>query len=128
MAQDSRKLASATKDDSTAMKTLAAVTVFFLPGTFVAAFFSMPLFRWNTEASGNSIVSKQMWVYWAVTLPLTFVTLSLWLAWMRLQTRRHRVRDLEWRETLDREINGPPLELGSKMNGVWTRERNLMEK
>ncbi|KAL9633644.1 MAG: hypothetical protein Q9164_004579 [Protoblastenia rupestris] len=49
VAQDSRTLASVTKDDSTAMKALTAVTVVFLPGTFSAAFFSMPLFQWETH-------------------------------------------------------------------------------
>ena len=102
-------LALATKDDSTAMRTLAAVTVFFLPGTFVAAFFSMPLFHWETpqqqiEVDHHSTVSKQFWVYWAVTGPLTIATVALWLLWMRLQTRRRRARDIEGRDALYREI------------------------
>lgn len=99
------------------MKTLAAVTVFFLPGMFVAAFFSMPLFHWDTETVGNSIVSKRMWVYWAVTLPLTFLTLGLWLTWIRFKMQRHRLRDLEERDALDREINGTRLEIDNRAKG-----------
>jgi hypothetical protein len=38
------------------MKAIAAVTMFFLPGTFVASLFSMPIFRWNSD-SGNDVVS-----------------------------------------------------------------------
>ncbi|KAL8696062.1 MAG: hypothetical protein Q9201_007843 [Fulgogasparrea decipioides] len=105
VAQDSRTLAAATKDDSTAMKTLPAVTVVFLPSTFVAALFSMPLFNWDTQTAGHSAVSEQFWVYWAVSIPLTFVTLALWFAWTRLRMRRQRARDLEEREALNQEID-----------------------
>ena len=47
IAEESRTLAAASKEDSTAMKTMATVTIVFLPGTFVAAFFSVPIFRWD---------------------------------------------------------------------------------
>ena len=82
------------------MKTLAAVTVIFLPGTFVAALFSMPLFQWDTQTVGSSVVSRQFWIYWAVTGPLTVVTLALWFVWMRWQTRRRRAREQEDAESL----------------------------
>lgn len=83
------------------MKTLAAVTVIFLPSTFVAALFSMPLFQWDTKTVGHSVVSKQFWIFWVVSIPLTIVTLILWFAWMRLQTRRRRVREQEDEEAID---------------------------
>jgi Mg2+ and Co2+ transporter CorA len=46
LARDSRTLAAASKRDSSSMKTLAAMTALFLPGTFVASFFAMPVFNW----------------------------------------------------------------------------------
>ena len=87
------------------MKTLAAVTVIFLPSTYVAALFSMPLFQWGTETAGDTLVSKYFWIYWAVSIPLTILTLSLWFIWMRLQTRRHRDQDAEQIASLDDETN-----------------------
>lgn len=89
VAEDSRTLASASKEDSMAMKTLAAVTVTFLPGTFVAAFFAMPLFEWDAVGEGT-VVSKRFWIYWAVTVPLTFLTLVVWVFWTKRQARVHR--------------------------------------
>ena len=105
VAQDSRTLASATREDSNAMKTLAAVTVVFLPSTFVAALFSTPLFHWSPENSGNSVVSKQFWIFWATSIPLTIVTLGAWVIWIRIQSRRHRNHDIEQRTSLDDELN-----------------------
>jgi hypothetical protein len=97
------------------MRILAAVTVFFLPGTFVAAFFAMPMFKWDPQPK---VLSRQFWVYWAVAVPLTLGTLALWLVWMRLQTRRRRARDSEGREALYSEINAPQRELRKKLNGM----------
>lgn len=80
------------------MKTLAAVTVAFLPGTFVAAFFAMPLFEWKAISDGM-VVSKRFWIYWAVTVPLTFLTLLIWVLWTR-PARMHRISERRAREEL----------------------------
>lgn len=36
------------------MKTLVVVTVVLLPATFVASFFAVPLFHWDTDQSAPS--------------------------------------------------------------------------
>lgn len=111
VAEDSRMLARATKEDSTAMRTLAAVTVFFLPGTFVAAVFSMPLFDWDAQTGATStVISKRLWIYWAFAGPLTLGTLAVWFIWTRLQTRRRRTRDSEGKEAFYREMDAPQQE------------------
>ena len=40
-------LATKIMEDSSAMKTIAVMTMLFLPGTFSAALFAMPLFQWT---------------------------------------------------------------------------------
>jgi hypothetical protein len=52
------------------MKTIAALTMIFLPGTFTSSVFSM-----------NIVQDSPWWVYVAVTLPLTIVTIIAWLLW-----------------------------------------------
>ena len=83
-------MASANKEDSSVMRTLAAVTVVFLNGTFVAALSAMPLFQWNTLQ--GSVFSEYFWVYLAVSIPLTLVTLIAWSVWIRRQTTIHRAQ------------------------------------
>jgi hypothetical protein len=97
------------------MRILAAVTVFFLPGTFVAAVFAMPMFNGDSQLR---LLPRHLWVYFAVTVPLTLGTLALWLVWMRLQTRRRRARDFEGRKALHLEINASQQELRKKGNGL----------
>ncbi len=78
------------------MKTLAVVTMVFLPGTFTASIFAMPLFDW--DAQGN-IAKPRLYVYFAVTLPLTMVTFGIWLIWttlwMRLGNTENKVRNMQ---------------------------------
>ena len=56
----------------------------------------MPVFNWVT-ASGNPIISNRFWIYWAVTLPLTFLVLLIWIVWLVYTTRKNRAADIEAR-------------------------------
>jgi hypothetical protein len=103
LAKDSRTIASSSKPDSTSMKTLAAVTVTFLPATFVSSLFAMPLFNW--DAQGNSqVIKHRFWIYWAVTAPLTIATLIIWISWTHRQSLNYRAQDKKEINRLDNEI------------------------
>ncbi|RGP59226.1 hypothetical protein FLONG3_11249 [Fusarium longipes] len=85
--------------DAASMKTLAFVTMFFLPGSFISALFSTDLFDWdNTEGRGIGIPSTpQFRLYWAITIPLTLVTFILYFIWAEFSSydrsqRRERKR------------------------------------
>lgn len=60
LADASLKIAEAAKGDSGAMKTVAVMTMLFLPATFFAALFSMPLLQWGETA----VIQDRFWVYW----------------------------------------------------------------
>ena len=104
-AQESRTLASATQQDSTAMKTLALVTVIFLPGAFMSALFAVPVFQWDAP-KGESVVSKRFWVYWAVTIPVTLLVIIPWAVWTRQRASDNRRRLREAREKFKKDIAG----------------------
>ncbi|GKU01171.1 hypothetical protein FLAG1_03297 [Fusarium langsethiae] len=85
--------------DAASMKTLAFVTMFFLPGSFISALFSTDLFDWdNTEGHGIGIpATPQFRLYWAITIPLTVVTFILYFIWAEFSSfdrsqRRERKR------------------------------------
>ena len=86
-------IAEATKRDSSAMKTIAIVTMLFLPGAYIAvslhlhtvgvalwyvssALFSMNMFNWQGRGDGD-VVLRYFWVYWAVTVPVTVVVIGV---------------------------------------------------
>jgi hypothetical protein len=81
------------------MKTIAILTMMFLPGAYVAAslnstrssnmsinevqtLFSMNMFNWQAENDEN-ILSAYFWVYWVITIPITVLVLLIWMAWYR---------------------------------------------
>jgi hypothetical protein len=105
-------IAADSKRDSTAVKIIAILTMLFLPGTFVATFFSMTMFDWNigngTAESGIQ-VSSYIWVYWVVTIPLTALVMGCWILWNRKEESRlaaiSSTRHLHRRQTIDQ--SGP---------------------
>jgi hypothetical protein len=87
------------------MKTLAAVPVAFLPATFVASPFSMPLFNWDATTT-SQVVDGRFWIYWTVTAPLTITMLVTWLSWTHRQSLIYRAQDRKERNQLLDEVNG----------------------
>ena len=63
------------------MRTIALVTVIFLPGTFTATLFSVDFFDMQPH---QGIVSNWIWLYVGLTLVLTLgVFLGYWLPTQR---------------------------------------------
>ncbi len=52
------------------MKTVAVLTMAFLPATFFAALFAMPSLGWNDPS--------QFGLYFAFTLPVTLAVFGIW--------------------------------------------------
>lgn len=63
------------------MKTIAIMTMLFLPATFFAALFAVPSLQWDQA----EVVQKKFWVYWAFTLPTTVL---IFLVWVVIVNRR----------------------------------------
>ena len=78
IAASTAKVAEQTRRDSASMITIAAVTMFFLPGTFVCAVLSTTFFEHGRDALE---VSTKWWILPAVTIPLTTLVFVIWLGW-----------------------------------------------
>lgn len=90
-ARATRSIAASSLDDSSSMKMLALVAMFFLPGSFVAALFAAPLFAWDEALArgGMGVATRpQFALFWAVTAPLTVLVFVLYGLWMCVQRRR----------------------------------------
>jgi hypothetical protein len=56
---------------------ITAITLIFLPGTFIATLFSASF--WNFDPRGEGpLVSKWIWLYCLVTVALTLIVLGIW--------------------------------------------------
>ncbi|KAF2685942.1 hypothetical protein K458DRAFT_365146 [Lentithecium fluviatile CBS 122367] len=97
-------IALETRRDSAAMKTIAVLTILFLPGTFVATLFSMDMFQWQPDNGAEPTVSKMFWVYWIVTAPLTTLVMMIWLLWTRKSVRKLRSWERRGVENMEPEL------------------------
>jgi hypothetical protein len=80
------------------MKTIAVMTMGFLPATFYAALFAVPSLQWDQP----TVIGSRFWVHWAVTIPTTVLVFITWYVmmhqgklWRRVKERSERVRDKE---------------------------------
>jgi len=75
------------------MITMAAVTMFFLPGTFVSAIFSMVFFNIDVKQNGEDRfnVSNKFWYFAVVTVPLTLGVFIVWIAWRRWRISKNDI-------------------------------------
>ena len=89
--QTSIDMARAMHKDSSAMKTIAVMTMLFLPATFVSSLFGTNFFALQVSGSGSTTlhVSELWWIYVVSAVPLTLVVyLSwLWYSGLHLQTK-----------------------------------------
>ena len=88
---------------------MAAVTMLFLPGTFVSvsmlpnhisnlrltneswmqALFSMVFFNTTTNENGieSLTIGRQWWLFPTITIPLTVLVFAIWVSWQRHRKR-----------------------------------------
>ncbi|KAI8946080.1 hypothetical protein F4801DRAFT_91637 [Xylaria longipes] len=74
LAKASKELAEAAKKDSSSMKSIAIMTMLFLPGTYFAALWAVPSLKWGQP----DIIQPDFWWYWAFTGPSTLIIFAVW--------------------------------------------------
>ncbi|KAE8341546.1 hypothetical protein BDV24DRAFT_132166 [Aspergillus arachidicola] len=77
----SHEMSRNTRYDSMVMKTLSFVGMVYLPGTFVSGIFGSNFFDFQSGTKESWEMSREFWLYWAVTIPLTLATFAVWALW-----------------------------------------------
>jgi cbb3-type cytochrome oxidase subunit 3 len=89
-------IALETKRESAQMRSIALLTMIYLPLSCVASVFSTTLFNWN-PSDGEPIVSKYIWVLLTLALVLTLITVLAW----HFTTNREKKREGKRSRTFD---------------------------
>ena len=52
----------------------------------------MSMFSWSggTSQDSSEVVSHRFWIYWAITIPLTALTIIIWRVWWIWQERGYQ--------------------------------------
>ncbi|KAF2123925.1 hypothetical protein P153DRAFT_371243 [Dothidotthia symphoricarpi CBS 119687] len=72
------------------MRIISAVTLIFLPGTFIATLFSTSFWNFDPQGTGPH-VSKWVWLYFVSTVVLTVAVLGVWRGFTALRLLKKRV-------------------------------------
>ncbi|TQV99979.1 Mg2+ transporter protein, CorA-like/Zinc transport protein ZntB [Cordyceps javanica] len=109
IAGEQRRIAHASKRDSTAMKMISLLGTLFLPGTFLASVFSMTFFNFQSSTmhiadDGNSdadpVISDKLWVFFLLTIPITAAIVGVWIWYDRRKEAQYARDD----EDLEKDI------------------------
>ncbi|KAF4878513.1 hypothetical protein CGCSCA1_v002203 [Colletotrichum siamense] len=100
------EIASRTKSDSTQMKSIALLTMVFLPATFLATVFSMSFFNWQPESEkGETEVSPRIWIYVVMAAGVTILTVLAWLWFIKgRRSWKQRRQSVDEYELSDRQV------------------------
>ncbi|KAL8908990.1 MAG: hypothetical protein Q9171_005220 [Xanthocarpia ochracea] len=82
------RIARKTKTETVSMKIITLVTLFFLPGTFIATLMSTDIIKWNNGK--RNYQPGAMHVYLAVCLPFMAATFIFWAAFQWRERRKER--------------------------------------
>ncbi|EAW17313.1 uncharacterized protein NFIA_072270 [Aspergillus fischeri NRRL 181] len=119
------QLAASMKRDSTSMNAIAALTMVFLPGTFIATILDVGSFSRGDDNTGFESTSV-WWLWAAITVPLTLVVMSSW--WL-YKKRNDKVRPAPMAKEGDDGI--PPKKRGtfrSMSFSSWSRRDSAPAK
>jgi len=50
----------------------------------------MSMFNWQGDS--GSILSSYLWLYFAITIPLTLIVLLIWYLWFKLSDKEYQKR------------------------------------
>ncbi|KAK4202402.1 hypothetical protein QBC40DRAFT_44016 [Triangularia verruculosa] len=95
IAQANTTIALETKSESAMMRSIALLTMVFLPLSCVASVFSTTLFNWS-PGEGEPVVSKYIWVLAVIAIVLTLAVVCLWYLFTDREKKREKERVKSW--------------------------------
>jgi Mg2+ and Co2+ transporter CorA len=69
------------QSESQSMKTIAIMTLFFMPLGTVAGVFGTEFIKIKDGPGHHIMVSQDFWLLWLIAVPLTIVVIVIWRVW-----------------------------------------------
>jgi Mg2+ and Co2+ transporter CorA len=87
--------------ENQSMKTIAVMTLIFMPLSTVAGIFGTQFMKLDEEEPWHIRVSQDFWLLWVIAVPLTVVVVTIWRVWY-YDARGRLVDELPRREEGER--------------------------
>ncbi|KAL9023774.1 MAG: hypothetical protein Q9196_006980 [Gyalolechia fulgens] len=91
MTKDMSVIARKTKTETVSMKIITLVTLFFLPGTFIATLMSTDIVHWTNNQKRYE--SGALQAYLAICLPFMVITFIVWAVFQWREKRKERLQN-----------------------------------
>ena len=112
IADESKAIAFETRRDSTSMKTIASLTMVYLPSTFAASVFSTGFFTFTPGDAEGVKVDTKIWILVVIAFLMSVLTIGTWV-----YLNKHGVpKQLNWARQRQPE-DASPLELAQVAQG-----------
>ena len=87
-----------TQQDSKSMKTIAFLTLIFLPASTVASIFGSQFFNLSLDQNGvpHFIFSHWFWIMWVIVIPVTAILVMVW-RWPEAMAGDAKQEGFSWR-------------------------------
>ena len=96
-----QQIANETLRDSSAMKSIALLTMIFLPATAIATVIS----PFISITSSNTIeMTGQFWIFWAIAGPTTLIVVVTWILWIQRSEVARLLKRWNSRKLKDEEV------------------------
>jgi amino acid permease len=97
------------------MRVITAITLVFLPGTFVATLFSASFWNFDPRTTGP-MVSGWVWLYFFITLALMLIVLGVWRGYTIIKQSVSTVKEI-WHTKRVRRWRGDESEVDDEEGG-----------
>lgn len=79
-----RELAEKNARDSSSMRILTIITMVYLPCTIVSNFYSTQFVSQVESTTGETTLeyAQNAWLFFAISVPLTIITIFIWFLWV----------------------------------------------
>lgn len=94
IAVESASIAHEARRDTVAMRTIAVLTMLFLPPAFISGLLGTNLIALETTGGGGGtriVISELWWMYFVLTVPLTGATFGVWWLVMKRSKKKRRL-------------------------------------
>ncbi|KAL8938634.1 MAG: hypothetical protein Q9211_003118 [Gyalolechia sp. 1 TL-2023] len=98
MTNEMSEIARKTKTETVSMKIITLVTLFFLPGTFIATLMSTDIVHWANNK--RRYESGALQAYLAICLPFMVITFIVWAVFQWREKRKERLQHEQAHATL----------------------------
>ena len=63
------------------------------------------MIEWNPGSDAGPVVSPYMWLYWAISIPLTVLVVVVWRIWLSWEDKRFKQEEADAKRSRENSVS-----------------------